>query len=144
MVTSTPRHLTRGLAASALAVMSLAAGAATAAQASVAFPTPGVMDIKGLPAQLRAGEMFNLRELMPLAVWGGVVDLQRETSLDSWQTVSSGAVRPRVVWLHWRVPARLAGSQLSVRFVLKSGTQVLALSPIYQLGIAAPTLGASS
>ena len=125
-------------------VVSLALGAATMAEASVTIPAPGVMDVKGLPVQLRAGEMFNLRELMPLAVWGGVVYLQRESSPGVWQTITSGAVRPRVFWLHWRVPARMAGSQLSVRFLLKSHAQVLALSPIYQLGIAAPTLGATS
>ena len=43
--------------------------------------------------------------------------------------------RPRVAWLHWRVPVTLGGTQLTVRFVLESTGQMLALSPSYTMTV---------
>jgi hypothetical protein len=95
------------------------------------------MVLQGLPPQVRAGHTWTLREVMPLAIFDGRVRLQRQSSAGVWQTVTSAAVRPRVVWLHWQVPASLGGSQIAVRFVLESGGQTLAVSATYPLTVLA-------
>jgi hypothetical protein len=44
-------------------------------------------------------------------------------------------VRPRLFFLRWKVPAGTPSSQITVRFVLKSGPQTLALSALYHFDI---------
>jgi hypothetical protein len=117
-----PRRLALALAAA------LALATAATASADVSFPAPGAMQVAGLPAQLPAGHTFTLREVLPLAVWHGRVRFQLELPSGAWRTVATAAIRPRVFWLHWFVPKALAGTQLSVRFVLQSRDQLLALS----------------
>ena len=121
-------HRRRACALGAAAMIAL--GAAATAQAgvhaavagtSVVFPTPGSMQLSGLPAAARGGHHFTLRGLMPLAIFGGVVHFQRQTPSGGWRTLASAAVRPKVFWLHWSVPAAWHGQQLDVRFVLASG-----------------------
>jgi len=123
-----PARPGRLLAALAAILTVCALAVAGAASADVSFPAPGAMQVAGLPAQLRAGHTFTLREVMPLAVWHGRVRFQLELPSGAWRTVATGAIRPRVFWLHWFVPKALAGTQLSVRFVLQSRDQLLALS----------------
>ena len=124
---------TTGLAlAFALVVLGLAASA----QAAVVFPTPGRMQFSDLPAQVPAGHTFTLREVMPFAIFGAEVALQRQSATGAWQTLVSAPPRPRVVWLHWRVPAGWRGSQMTVRFVMtERGGQMLALSGNYAMGV---------
>jgi hypothetical protein len=66
-----------------------------------------------------------------------VIHLQRQTPSGGWRTIVSAAVRPRIFWLHWFVPASWNGSALAVRFVLESGAQVLASSPTYTITVSA-------
>lgn len=117
----------------------VAAGALSAAiptaQAKVVFPTPGAMTVRGLPTQIRAGHMWNLRELMPYAIQSGEMLFERQSASGSWTTIVTGKISPRVLWLHWRVPRALAGSQLVVRFVLQSQGELLATSPSYAIAI---------
>jgi hypothetical protein len=129
-----------GAAASAQAGASTGhrAGAHAAAQvADVVFPTPGAMQFNRLPAQVRSGHHFTLREVMPLAIFGGVIHFQRETPSGGWRTLASAAVRPKVFWLHWFVRPALKGAQMQVRFVLESGGQMLAVSPGYAMSVTA-------
>jgi hypothetical protein len=104
-------------------------------QAGVVFPVPGAMSVSGLPSQVPADHTFTLREDMPLAVWSGKVRLQVHNATGGWSTLTS-AHGLRLFWLHWKVPSRLAGSRLAVRFVLVSGRKVLAVSRGYGLVVA--------
>jgi hypothetical protein len=104
-------------------------------QAGVVFPVPGAMTVTGLPSRVLAGHTFTLRENMPLAIWSGKVRLQEQNATGGWSTMTS-AHGLRLFWLHWKVPSRLAGSRLAVRFVLVSGREVLAVSPGYGLAVA--------
>jgi hypothetical protein len=119
------------LAASA----ALALGLAATAQAQVVFPTPGNMTVSGVPALVRPGHTLTVRENLPLAVFNGEFALQSETSNGLWQTLISAPPRPRIVWLHWKVPMALSGTQMTVRYVLESGGQILAVSPAYTIGV---------
>jgi len=112
---------------------------AAPAQAGVVLPSPGVMNVSGLPSQVRAGHTFTLREVMPLAVWYGHVRLQRLLPSGAWRTLASAAIRPRVFWLHWWVPRHLGGARLTVRFLLESRAQLLAVSPTYAIAVTART-----
>ncbi len=106
-------------------------------QAAVAVPRPGVILVTNLPASVRSGHTFNLRELLPFAVvpYGNVVFQERLAS-GGWQTLALTRVTPRVFWLHWKVPSQLRGTTLGVRFVLRSNTQqFLASSPAYDVSI---------
>jgi len=134
----------RRLACALGAVAMIALGGAATAQAGspatanalgVAFPSPGSMQFSGLPAVLRGGHHFTLREVMPLSIFGGVVHFQRETPAGGWRTLASAAVRPKVFWLHWLVPAAWHGQQMDVRFVLESGGRTLAISPGYPMTV---------
>jgi len=127
-------HLRRAVGVLA-AIALVALGAAASADAQVAFPAPGAMAFSGLPAQVPAGHTFTLREELPLAIWGGEVSLQRQLPSGVWQTLTVAPPRPRIVWLHWRVPAAWRGSQLTVRFLLNSGDRMLAVSPSYPLTV---------
>src|SRR5665213_77415 len=108
---------------------------AATARPGVSFPSPGAMTFVGLPAVIRPGHDFTLRGVMPIAIFGGVIHLQRRTPAGGWRTLVSAAVRPKVFWLHWMVPARWRGTQMEVRFVLDSGGQMLALSAPYSIGV---------
>jgi len=114
-----------------------AGGVSSDAQPNVSFPTPGAMAFARLPAQITGGRHLTLHAELPLAIFGGVVQFQRQTPSGGWRTLASAAPRPRIFWLHWLVPARWRGSQLLVRFVLESGGQVLASSPAYTIGVSA-------
>ncbi len=111
------------------------AGAHAAAGPGVLFPSPGSMQFSRLPVQVRAGHHFTLREVMPLAIFGGKIHFQRQTAAGGWRTLASAAVRPKVFWLHWFVPAAWHGEQIDVRFVLESGGELLALSPGYTMTV---------
>ena len=111
------------------------AGVHAAAASGVAFPSPGSMQFSGLPAQIPGGHHFTLREVMPLAIFGGMIHFQRQTPAGGWRTLASAAVRPKVFWLHWFVPAAWRGQQIEVRFVLDSGRQLLARSPGYPMTV---------
>jgi hypothetical protein len=130
--TTRPLQLARPLVAAA-AALALATAAASA-RANVAFPAPGEMSVAGLPAQLRGGHTLTLRELMPLAIFDSELELQCQTQ-SGWRTLTMAPPRPKVVWLHWRVPLALAGTQLVVRFVLENGGRLLALSPSYAMTV---------
>ena len=123
---STPRPRTACVLAASTA---LALGLAATAQAKVVFPTPGTMTVGGVPAQVRPGHTFTLHEDLPLAVFNGQFALESESTPGVWQTLISAPPRPREVWLHWKVPMGLRGTQLTVRYVLLSGGQMLAVSP---------------
>jgi hypothetical protein len=116
---------------------------AVAAPAAVIFPRPGVLAITDLPASLQPGETLTLREELPVAVQPGEVALELR-SAEGWRTVALAAVRPRTFWLRWTVPARPAGTQLTVRLVLTSGAQTLAASPSYTIAIESPGGGSPS
>jgi len=92
-------------------------------------PDPGTMTVGGVPAQVRPGHTFTLHEDLPLAVFNGQFALESESTPGVWQTLISAPPRPREVWLHWKVPMALRGTQLTVRYVLLSGGQMLAVSP---------------
>jgi len=92
------------------------------------------MQVNDLPTQLRAGHTFTLREVLPLAVWFGHVRLEQQTAA-GWRTIARAAVRPRVFWLHLWVPPRWGGTQMTVRFVLMSRSQTLAVSPDYAISV---------
>jgi hypothetical protein len=128
-------RLRRVAAGTFAAVTAAALIGGAAADAGVVFPTPGVMQVDRLPSSVRAGHTFTLREVMPLAVWFGRVRFQRQTAAGGWRTLATAAIRPRVFWLHWWVPARLGGSQMTVRFVVVSQNQTLAVSPGYTLSV---------
>lgn len=113
----------------------LALGLAASAQAAVVFPTPGTMTVSGVPAQVRPGHTFTLHEDLPLAVFNGQFALESESTSGVWQKLVSAPPRPREVWLHWKVPMGLRGTQLTVRYVLLSGGQLLAVSPTSTLGV---------
>jgi hypothetical protein len=117
----------------AIALVALAAAAS--ADARVTFPAPGAMQFSGLPTQVPAGHTLTLREEMPLAIWGGELYLQRQLPTGAWQTLIVAPPRPRIVWLHWRVPAAWRGSQLTLRFLLDSGGRMLAVSGSYPLTV---------
>jgi hypothetical protein len=137
---STHRRRACALAAAAMIALGAAATAqagvhAAVAGTSVVFPSPGLMQFSGVPAGARGGHHFTLRGVMPLAIFGGVIHFQRQTPAGGWRTLSSAAVRPKVFWLHWSVPAAWKGQQLDVRFVLDSGGKLLALSPGYVMEV---------
>jgi hypothetical protein len=111
--------------------------AASPAGAKVVFPSPGVIDVTDLAAQVHVGQHYSMRESLPDAVFGGVLELQRQSPAGDWVTMASGKARPWIVWIHWNVHGRLAGSQLTVRFLLETGGQTLAMSPNYTVGVAA-------
>jgi hypothetical protein len=119
----------RSLACGAAVLASAALGLGPSAQAAVVLPSPGVMRIDDLPLGLRAGHTFTLREVLPMAVWFGSVRFQEQTSSGGWRTLATAPLRPRVFWLHLWVPARWSGAEMTVRFVLLSKDQTLALSP---------------
>jgi hypothetical protein len=130
--------------AAAVAIALGAAGSASAggvhaatAQPGVSFPTPGAMTFARLPEVVRGGHHFTLRGVMPLAIFGGVIHLQRATPAGGWRTLASAAVRPKVFWLHWFVPGRWRGTSMSVRFVLKSAGKLLAVSSAYTISVSA-------
>ncbi|HEY1776830.1 MAG TPA: hypothetical protein VGG41_11780 [Solirubrobacteraceae bacterium] len=130
------------LGASALLALGVAGsaqagGVSSVAAPGVSFPSPGTMAFARLPAQVAGGHHFTLHAELPLAIFGGVMHLQRQTPSGHWRSLVSAAVRPRIFWLHWFVPARWRGSQLSVRFVLKSGGLMLASSPTYTIAVSA-------
>jgi len=127
------RTLRRALAA--VAALSLAGAATASAHARVVFPSPGVMDVSNLPAEVRAGAQFTLVENMPDGILGGVVHFQRESPSGTWWTMASAPVRPWIFWLHWHVPRRWASSKINVRFLLVDAGQFLAGSPVYSLSI---------
>jgi len=95
------------------------------------------MQFNGLPAEVRGGRHFTLREVMPLAIFGGEIHFQRLGPGGVWRTLASAAVRPKVFWLHWFVPGAWRGVQIQVRFVLESGGQLLALSRAYPMSVTA-------
>jgi hypothetical protein len=113
----------------------LALGFTAAAQARVVFPTPGNMTVSGVASHVRPGHTFTFHENLPLAVFNGEFALQSESSTGVWQTLISAPPRPRIVWLHWKVPMALRNAQLTVRYVLKSGGQMLAISPDYTISV---------
>jgi hypothetical protein len=117
------------------ATTALGLGGAAAAQAQVAFPTPGSMTVTGVPLKVRAGHTFTLHEMLPLAVFNGKFALQSESPSGVWQTLVSAPPRPRIAWLHWKVRAALRGSHLTVRYLLISGAQMLAVSPNYTMSV---------
>ena len=133
------RRLAGALAVAAM-IAAAALGAAqpgrarATARPGIVFPVPGAMEFARLPAQIRSGHHFTMRGVMPLAIFGGVVHLQRQTPT-GWQPLASAAVRPKVFWLHWMVPASMGGTQLVVRFVLGSRGQKLAVSPDYTIEV---------
>jgi hypothetical protein len=98
-------------------------------------PKPGVILVTNLPASIRSGHTFTLRELLPFAVVPyGNVQLEDRLASGAWQTLALTRVTPRVFWLHWRVPTRLRGTTLSVRLVLRSNAnQFLASTPTYSV-----------
>jgi hypothetical protein len=134
-------HRRRACALGAAAMIALGAAATAqagvhaAAATGVVFPSPGSMQFSGLPAQVHGGHHFTLREVMPLSIFGGMIHFQRQTPAGGWSTLASAAVRPKVFWLHWLVPAAWHGQQIEVRFVLDSGGQLLALSPGYAMTV---------
>ena len=113
----------------------LVLGVGATAQAAVVFPSPGAMTVSGVP-NARAGHTFTLREILPLAVFNGKFALQSESRSGVWETLVAAPPRPRIAWLHWKVPGALRGSQLTVRYVLTSGAQMLAVSPNYTMSVA--------
>ena len=117
------------------AIAAIAPGCVASAQAGVVFPAPGRMQFSDLPARVQAGHTFTLREVMPLAIWGGELEFQRQSASGAWETLSSAPPRPRVVWLHWRVPGDWRGAQLTVRFRLENGARLLALSGSYTITV---------
>jgi hypothetical protein len=117
------------------ATATLGLGFAAAAQAGVTFPRPGALTLSGGPAQIRAGHTLTMHENLPLAVFNGEFALQSESSPGVWQTLVSAPPRPRVVWLHWKVPAMLKGAHLTVRYLLNSGGKMLAVSPNYVMSV---------
>jgi hypothetical protein len=131
---SSPASIRRRRVAGALAVVAAAAScgvAALDAHAAVTVPRPGIIMVTNLPASIRSGHTFTLRELLPFAVVPyGNVALEDRLASGAWQTLSLTRVTPRVFWLHWRVPSQLRGTTLSIRLVLRSSTgQFLASTP---------------
>lgn len=129
----------RCAACSLTAVAAVALAGAVSAHAQVVFPAPGVMQFSNPPSHVRAGARFTLHEVMPLAIFGGEMRFQRRSPSGDWLTMVSAPPRPRVFWLHWKVPARWGGSQLAVRFLLESRGQTLAVSPTYTMSVTATT-----
>jgi hypothetical protein len=118
-------------------VAALSLFAAAPAGAKVVFPSPGVIDVTDLAPHVHVGQQYSMRESLPDAVFGGVLQLQRESPAGAWVTMAAGKARPWIVWIHWHVAGRLAGSQLTVRFLLESGGQTLAISPNYTVTVRA-------
>lgn len=127
----------RRAACSLAAVAAVTLGCAVSAQAQVVFPAPGAMQFSDPPSHVRAGATFTMHEVMPLAIFGGQMRLQRQSASGGWSTIASAPPRPKVFWLHWRVPARWGGSQIAVRFVLESRGHTLAVSPTYPISVTA-------
>jgi len=131
---SSPAFIRRRRAACALAVVAAAASCgvtALDAHAAVTVPRPGIITVTNLPASIRSGHTFTLREMLPFAVVPfGNVALEDRLASGAWQTLSLTRVTPRVFWLHWRVPSQFRGTTLSIRLVLRSSTgQFLASTP---------------
>jgi hypothetical protein len=124
-------------AIAAFAVAGLCGGGVLAAQAAVTVPKPGVILVTNPPRSIRVGHTFTLREELPFAVVPyGKVQFQERLASGAWQTLALTHVTPRVFWLHWKVPSRLKGTTLSVRFVLRSNVgQFLASSPAYSVSV---------
>ena len=131
-------HRSRRAACWLSAVAAVTLGCAVSAQAQVVFPAPGTMQFSDLPSHVRAGATFTLHEVMPLAIFAGEMRFQRQSPSGVWSTIASAPPRPKVFWLHWRVPARWGGSQIGVRFVLQSRGHTLAVSPTYTMSVTAP------
>ena len=134
-----PSHLlnrSRRAACGLAAVAAVTLAGAVSAQAQVVFPAPGTMQFSDLPSHVRAGATFTLHEVMPLAIFAGQMHFQRQ-SPSGWSTIASAPPRPKVFWLHWKVPASWGGSQIAVRFVLESHGLTLAVSPIYAMSVTA-------
>jgi hypothetical protein len=127
------QRVRRGPLLASLATLSLLA--ASPAGAKVVFPSPGVIDVTDLAPHVHVGQQYSMRESLPDAVFGGVLELQRESSTGAWVTMTAGKARPWIVWIHWHVAGRLGGSQLTVRFLLESGGQTLAISPTYSVTV---------
>jgi hypothetical protein len=119
------------------AVTAVTLASAVSAQAQVVFPAPGAMQFSDLPSHVRAGATFTLHEVMPVAIFAGEMRFQRQSPSGGWSTIASAPPRPKVFWLHWKVPARWGGSQLAVRFVLEGHGQMLAISPTYAMSVTA-------
>jgi hypothetical protein len=132
---TTQRRSRRAPLLASFAAVSLLA--ATPAGAKVVFPSPGVIDVSDLAPHVHVGQHYSMRESLPDAVFGGVLELQRESPAGAWVTMAAGKARPWIVWIHWNVAGRLAGSQLTVRFLLESGGQTLAISPNYSVTVRA-------
>ncbi len=132
---STSTEVRRRRAACALAALATAAscGAGAIDAHAVTVPKPGVILVTNLPASVRSGHTLTLRELLPYAVVPyGNVAFQELLPTGTWQTLAQMRVTPRVFWLHWKAPAQLRATTLSVRFVLRSNVQqLLASSPTY-------------
>jgi hypothetical protein len=126
-------------AACLVAVAAVTLGGAVSAQAQVVFPAPGAMQFNDLPSHVRAGATFTMHEVMPLAIFAGEMQLQRQSPSGSWSTIASAPPRPKVFWLHWKVPARWGGVQITVRFVLESRGHTLAVSPAYTVSVTTAT-----
>ena len=131
------RHTQRRAACALLGAATLLMCAAASAQArpSIKLPSPGQMTLGGVPAQVTGGQHVTLIEKMPIYVIDGRVLMQRETAAGTWQTAASAKLFPWVLWLHWTVPRKWAGQQLTVRFLLESSTQLLAASPTYPVDV---------
>jgi hypothetical protein len=131
------RHTPRRAACGLLGAATLLAGAAASAQArpSITLPSPGQMAVGQVPTHVKGGEHVTLIEKMPIYVIDGRVLMQRETAAGTWKTAASAKLFPWVLWLHWTVPRSWAGQQLTVRFLLKSGTQLLSASSTYSIAV---------
>ena len=132
------RRATAGLVAVA-ALTSVALAGPVSAQAKVLFPSPGAMTFTDLPSQVRSGHTFTLHELMPYAILSGDVLLQSQSPAGTWQTLASAPPKPHIFWMHWRVPAAMGGSQLTVRFLLENKGNTMAVSPDYAMSVTATT-----
>jgi hypothetical protein len=132
------RHTHRRAACALLGAATLLLCAAASAQArpSIRLTSPGQMVVPDVPTQVKGGQHVTLIEKMPIDVIDGRVLMQRETAAGTWKTAASAKLFPWVLWLHWTVPHSWAGQQLTVRFLLESGTQLLAASPTYPIAVA--------
>lgn len=135
----THTHTHRRAACALLGAAAVLFGAVSVAQArpSIRLTSPGQMTVGSVPAQVAPGQHVTLIEKMPVYVIDGRVLMQRETATGTWRTAASAKLFPWVLWLHWTVPRRWAGQALTVRFLLESGTQLLAGSPTYTITVAA-------
>jgi hypothetical protein len=133
----TQRRAACALLGAATLLMCASSGASASAQArpSIRLTSPGQMVVPDVPAQVKGGEHVTLIEKMPIYVIDGRVLMQRETPAGTWKTAASAKLFPWVLWLHWAVPHNWSGQQLTVRFLLKSGKQLLAASPTYPIAV---------